>query len=892
MVTRADPWRFTWEGFDSDTEGAREALCTLGNGYVATRGALPEFAADGVHYPGTYAAGLYNALTGEVADRSVTNESMVNLPNWLPLSIRIDDGPWLGTSCATDDDPACDPQPAVLHHEVALDLTRAILTRTTVLADPEGRRVRLTQRRLVSMADLHTAALETTVAVEGWSGTLGVRTAIDGRVRNGNVRRYAALPDEHWSDVACRHVDDEVACLSAVTTTSRVRVGVATRTRVSVGYEPCPPPDTPHHDPGPSPTDDPDRRPPEDRPTVVAVPTKRCGGPGWLGHEYRLEVADGSEVRVDKVAWLFTSRDAGYGEPAAEACRWATTVDDRFDDLAARHVVAWRHLWERVRIDLGTDGEVAAHLHLHQYHLLATLPPASAELVDAGVPARGLHGEAYRGHVFWDELFVLPTLDLRLPEVARSALAYRYRRLPAARHAAAASGLWGALFPWQSGANGTEQTQSLHLNPASGRWLPDATRRQRHVNAAIAHNVWHHYEATGDVAFLAGMGGELLLEVARLFASLATYDHAGDRWRILGVVGPDEFHDAYPPEWGVEAGTGVNDNAYTNLMASWCLAQARHALDELPAGAARELRERIGLTRTELDHWDAVSRRLQVPFLTDDDGHPVIAQFDGYARLGDLDWDDYRHRYGDVGRLDRILEAEGDTPNRYQVAKQADALMTYFVLGTDDVTRVLRRLGYEVDDDLLGRTLDYYRPRTAHGSTLSRVVHAWVSAHADREGSWELFTEALATDTAGVKGGTTAEGIHLGAMAGTVDLLQRCYSGLAPRHGALHLDPRLPAQLAPLSFDVHYRGHLVRLRLDTEGTVVRIEPGGPADPRHPGVVRIAHHGPTGVTVHEVAAGHTLELPRHEEADVHDPSGAVTSFPPGGLADVARHRRGI
>jgi len=411
------------------------------------------------------------------------------------------------------------------------------------------------------------------------------------------------------------------------------------------------------------------------------------------------------------------------------------------------------------------------------------------------------------------------------------------------------------------------------------------------VHAAIAHNVWHHYEATGDVAFLAGMGGELLLEVARLFASLATYDHAGDRWRILGVVGPDEFHDAYPPEWGVDPGTGVDDNAYTNLMASWCLAQARRALDELPVAAARELRERVGLTRTELDQWEVISRRLRVPFLSDDDGHPVIAQFDGYERLGDLDWDDYRRRYGDIGRLDRILEAEGDTPNRYRVAKQADALMAYFVLGTDDVTSVLGRLGYEAHDDLLARTLDYYRPRTAHGSTLSRVVHAWVCAHADREGSWRLFTEALATDTAGVKGGTTGEGIHLGAMAGTVDLLQRCYSGLAPRHGALHLDPRLPAELSPLSFDVHYRGHLVRLRLETGGTTVGIEPGGRADPRHPTVVCIAHHEGGSVTVHEVSAGHTLELPTREAGAVDEPPVAATSFPPGGPTDVGRRSGG-
>ena len=217
-------------------------------------------------------------------------------------------------------------------------------------------------------------------------------------------------------------------------------------------------------------------------------------------------------------------------------------------------------------------------VRLHLFHLLQTVSPNSVDL-DAGVPARGLHGEAYRGHVFWDELFVLPLLNLRLPELGRTLLRYRSRRLPAARRAASAAGLGGAMFPWQSGSDGREESQQLHLNPRSGRWLPDATSRQRHINIAVAFNVWQHYQATGDGYFLSSTGAEMLLEVARCLADLAREDPATGRYAIRGVVGPDEFHTGYPggPQ------TGVDDNAYTNVMTAWVLRRGLDVLERLPA---------------------------------------------------------------------------------------------------------------------------------------------------------------------------------------------------------------------------------------------------------------------------------------------------------------------
>ena len=158
-----------------------------------------------------------------------------------------------------------------------------------------------------------------------------------------------------------------------------------------------------------------------------------------------------------------------------------------------------------------------------------------------------------------------------------------------------------------------------------------------------------------------------------------------------------------------------------------------------------------------------------------DEAHPLARI---YERLEELDWESYRSRYGNIRRLDRILESEGDTPNRYKASKQAAVLMLFYLLSADELGDLFARLGYELDEDTIARTIDYYLDRTSHGSTLSGVVHAWVLARSDRSRSWQFFLEALESDVSDTQGGTTAEGIHLGAMAGTLDLLQRDARGL------------------------------------------------------------------------------------------------------------------
>jgi trehalose/maltose hydrolase-like predicted phosphorylase len=792
-------WVLDYEGYDPSHEGTREALCTVGNGYFATRGALPECDHDDVHHPGTYVAGVYNRLEDEVGDRIVSNESLVNAPNWLVLRFRIDDGPWLRPD-----------EVEMEQHRLELDMHRGVLTRRSRLVDPEGRVLVVAQRRFVSMRDPHLAALQTTFLPVGWSGTLEVCSAIDGTVRNDGVARYAGLDDRHLAPVTEAEVDAATVVLVAETTQSRVRLAEAARTRVFRHDEP------------------------------IEVDRHLERRPGWVGQSFSVDVEDGVELRVEKVVALFTSRDHGVIAPDEEAAQWAADVAGDFDDLLRRHLVSWRHIWERVRIEFGVDGDLARILHLLQFHLLQTVSNNSVP-IDVGVPARGLHGEAYRGHIFWDELFILPFLSLRLPQIARATLLYRYRRLDRARQAATAIGCRGAMFPWQSAGNGREETQTMHFNPKSGRWLPDASHLQRHVNVAIVYNVWHYYQATGDLDFLRFFGAEMILEIARFWSSLATYDHVIDRYRIRGVMGPDEYHEGYPDH----DEPGLEDNAYTNVMAVWCLMRAIEVLELLPPVSVHELRERLSISEDELARWDEISHRMVVHFHDD-----VISQFAGYEHLEELDWADYVERYGDIHRLDRILEAEGDTPNRYKVAKQADVMMLFYVLSVGEVAALLTRLGYPWDDDLVARNSVYYEARTVHGSTLSRLVHAWINARLDRRHSWSLFCSAVRSDLDDIQGGTTAEGIHLGAMAGSVDLLQRCYAGIEVRHDVLRFDPAIPEELGSLSFDIRYRGHVVHVELTTETASVRVdlEEGAPITVDIKGVVS------------EVAPGELIEVP--------------------------------
>lgn len=754
-------WSLIYDEFDPEEEKLREALCTLGNGYFATRGAAFHSSASDIHYPGTYLAGGYNRLKTEIKGKIIENEDLVNLPNWLCLNFRYSGVNWFNLS-----------EVKILDYRQELNMKTGLLLRKIRFQDSQGKRTVLSERRMVHMADHHLAALELTITPENWSGEIEFSSALDGTVVNDGVERYRGLNKKHLEHVETMEADRETIYLKVKTSQSKLAVAQAARTCICKNGD------------------------------KLEIERKIQKKPGYIAQHFKVEAEKGVDICLEKMVTLFTSRDNASAECGLEAKNKIKEAGG-FDELLESHTLAWKHLWRRFsikyeEIEPPKEDRTGMILNLHTFHLLQTSSISTLEL-DVGVPARGWHGEAYRGHIFWDELFIFPSLNLRIPEITRTLLMYRYRRLNKARAAAKDAGYEGAMYPWQSGSNGREETQKIHLNPKSGRWIPDNSRNQRHVNSAIVYNICKYYQATQDLEFLSFYGAEMVLEIARFWASIATYNSELDRYEILGVMGPDEYHEAYPDA----SEPGLNNNAYTNVMAVWVLTEALEMLEVIPEDRRSEILEILSLEEEELNHWKDISRKMRLCF--HDSG--IISQFEGYDKLQEFDWQGYRHKYHDIKRLDRILEAEEDSPNRYKASKQADVLMLFYLLSADELRKIFEQLGYDFEYETIPRNVDYYIKRTSHGSTLSWIVHSWVLVRSDRARSWKIFEDALESDISDTQGGTTPEGIHLGAMAGCINILQTGYTGLETRGDTLWFSPCLPEELSRLSMQIHYRGH-------------------------------------------------------------------------------------
>jgi trehalose/maltose hydrolase-like predicted phosphorylase len=746
-------WMLAYDFFDPAEEGLREALTSTGNGYFCTRGTAEWADADDVHYPGTYVHGGYNRETTIIAGRPVLNEDLVNVPNWLVFKLQIED------ELVSLDDVE------LLSYRHELDIRNATVVRVLRFRDRAGRETTLLSCRFVSVANMHQGAIEWTITPENWSGRMSVISALDGRVTNRGVARYRQLEGRHLQPELTRTVGPDIIALRVQTRQSHIDIAQAARTRVYGEHE------------------------------VVGVDRGVYQMEDYIHQVLTFEVQEKAPVRVEKMVALYTSRDHAINEPLANAMK-AVDRYEPFAEAFERHARAWGELWSVCDMCIPKDDRVQLLIRLHISHVLQVCSPHTADL-DAGVPARGLNGEAYRGHVFWDELYIYPFLNFRLPEITRELLMYRYRRLDEARATAKEAGYRGAMYPWQSGSDGKEETQIVHLNPRSGGWDRDLSHNQRHINAAIFYNIWRYHQATEDSEFLLGHGAEMMLEIARFWSSFASFNPERDRYEIHGVMGPDEFHEKYPDS----EEEGLRNNAYTNVLVAWICETAQEVLDLLPERRRRSLCAKIGLSESEVHMWKDMSHRMFVPF----HGDGLISQFEGYEELEELDWKSYQTKYGNIQRLDRILRAEGDTPDRYKLSKQADALMLFFLFPEEELRRLFERLGYEYAPDTASKNIAYYEPRTTHGSTLSFVVHAAILADLDPERAWEMFMTALESDVGDIQGGTTQEGIHMGVMAGTLDLIQRGYVGAEFRDGTLYFSPKLNDRLDGLSLPMRFR---------------------------------------------------------------------------------------
>jgi trehalose/maltose hydrolase-like predicted phosphorylase len=478
---------------------------------------------------------------------------------------------------------------------------------------------------------------------------------------------------------------------------------------------------------------------------------------------------------IDRIA-AYEGEPNGIADERVALQRLRDAVGRGFDALLAEHRRAWAARWDDADVRIDGDPSLQLAVRFALFQLMAMV----GERGDAAVGARGLSGDGYHGHVFWDsDVYVLPFLAATRPEAARTMLEYRLRRLPAALRAARAQGRKGARFPWESAASGEDVTP-LQAPGRAGELMPVLTGGlEEHIVADVAWAADCYIGWTGDQVFATGPGRELLVQTARWWASRIEVDRDGTA-HIRDVMGPDEYHPH------------VDDSAYTNVMARWNLRRAADAT----AGALdeRERRRWLELADALVDGYDPATG--------------VYEQFAGFHALEPL-------MIAEVApqrpvAADILLGAA--RTRSAQVVKQADVLMLHHLVP------------HETAPGSLVPNLDFYEPRTAHGSSLSPGVHAALTARARRSReALELLRLTARIDLDDI-GQTTAGGLHLAAMGSAWSALALGFAGLRPTADALAIDPLLAPGWRALKLRLRFRGSRIRARIGPDSAEIVAEP--------------------------------------------------------------------
>ncbi|KRK92729.1 Trehalose 6-phosphate phosphorylase [Companilactobacillus futsaii JCM 17355] len=746
-------WHLDYYGIShKKRQYGQESMQTIGNGFLGLRGTYLEAKASVDNYPATYVAGVFNQLATPVNNRNVINEDLVNLPNAQYLSFKVDDGDFFKID-----------QKSIQESLRSLNLKSGILTITNLIKLDDGKELKVIAKKIADLKNYHNYYLQYKIQPLNFSGKISVISQTDGSVINSNVDRYKNLAKKHLSIDNIINENEETTLL-AHTSQSKIKLAIKTNLRF---------------------------------PQITDAKYSINNTDEIASQFVEFSVSQGQTYTIEKDVAIFTSLEI---KSAIEQVVNKYHFPSNFDFNRQQSLDNWQQVWNKE--DVTVIGDITAQklLRLNSYSMTSAAQSNANKDLDASVGSRGLTGEGYRGHIFWDELFDMNFYILHAPQLVKSLLMYRYNRLGAAMDYASDDDYNGAMYPWQSGMYGDEQSQEVHLNPLTKKWDPDNSRKQRHVSLAIAYNIWNYYNLTENEEFMKKYGLEMLLQIAKFWIDMSKYDEKTAKYSIENVMGPDEFHEGYPKK---DDG-GLKNNAYTNIMVSWLFKQITKMLHTQPIDSIKDNLERTDFNPDYLEKMNSIRHNLKLDFQDD-----ILGQFEGYFDLKELDFDKYRQQYGNISRMDRILKAHNDSPDNYKVAKQADTLMALFNIRESDFLDIMKDLNYPITNPnkFISDNIQYYIQRTTHGSTLSRIVYSMLLLKiSDDKQAWKLFYEALTSDYYDIQGGTTAEGIHLGVMGATLNVVTSYFAGVDYRGNQLEINPHMPKHWKEITFKMLFKG--------------------------------------------------------------------------------------
>ncbi|OKP83131.1 beta-phosphoglucomutase [Paenibacillus sp. P32E] len=782
-------WSLGEDAYEDEHNQRSESVFALGNGYIGMRGNFEE----GYHgLAGTSVAGNY--LNGFFDSEPIVypegaygyperNQAMLNVTDARIIELSIE-GHAFHMNSGT-----------VHRYGRWLDMRSGILHREVEWESPAGHRVLLQIRRMVSLKHKHLAATHYSVTALNFDGTLTFSSAMDGDIvrqeasgdpRLGSGSREPSLLLEGtgydetagmlWMKQRTRHT--QFALLTAM----------SHKLQAESGHE----------------------------------VSRNLTGPR-ISVCYTAEVLSGQSVSLSKYISYHTSKD--YDEEELHNRSMAVlemAADCGFDGLAAEQQAYLDVFWSHTDVEITGDPALQQGIRFNAFQLLQSVGRDGV----TNIGAKGLTGEGYEGHYFWDtEMYMLPFFTYTQPEVSRALLEFRYATLGKARERAAVMSQTGALYPWRT-IDGAENSA----------YFPAGTA-QAHINADIAYGIKQYVQATGDVEFLAAKGAEVLFETSRFWADLGHFNPArGGAFCIDAVTGPDEYTAI------------VNNNAYTNLMVRDQLLYAFETADllrrEYP-GDYERLERSIGLSTQEAEGWLEAAEKMYIPF---DRALGIYAQDDTF--LSKRKWDFERTP---ADKYPLLLNYHPLVIYRHQVLKQADLVMALFLLGDQ----------FSLADKI--RNYQYYEPLTTHDSSLSPCIHSIVSAEiGDLAGAYAYFDRTVRMDLDDINR-NAKDGLHMAAMAGSWMSIVNGFGGMRQYDGVLCFHPALPEQWQSYRFKITSRGQLLDVYVDREAAVYTLLEGEGLTIRHlEQTLQLSPREPV-----------TVSLARRLEAVIFDLDGVIT-----------------
>ncbi len=753
-------WKISESNFKAENQGKFEAVFCQGNGYLGLRNSLEEDYIGSVR--NLFVSGAYNRVEqGEVSE-------LANMPDVIGMTIYINDKRLNLESGKVSD------------YRRILNLKTGEVSREFSWEYELGQIINFRSSRFVSQINEHLIAnkVEITSNVDA---DIRIITGIDGSVSNSGA--------QHLCNLDKRIIEKKVMRLCAKTSESDVDIMI--HSICSMNQE-----------------------------SSVRPILKRRE----VTNQYESRLLTGKTYIIEKLSTIYTSRDWGRDELKEFTTQEVEAGLDEiieisnigYDSLRSQETVWWKQFWNEKDVVVESPNkfeQLAVRFAI--YHLNAFTNKKDNRI---GIGAKGLSGEGYKGHSFWDtELFIFPYFLYTNPEVARNLLEYRYLNLLSAKEKAKKLGYEGAAYPWESAwyTDGEECPETVGTDIDTGKPLVVlAGTKELHITADIVYAIWQYANVTGDLDFMEKCGNEIVVETAKYWVSRFEYNEQKDIYEITDIIGPDEYKQR------------INNNAYTNYMAIFNIKLALNILESM----SKEEIERLKIKKnTFVDKANEVISKAYLPVANE---AGIIEQFEGYKDLLHLDLQKYKNS----NEVMSIYKDFGEEQlSKYKVSKQADLVMLIYLLEELFTKEEIRN------------NFTYYEGYTLHDSSLSACVHTILANDLElNELADKLYEKTLNIDL-GTSMNSSSEGIHSAAIGG-IYLATVCgYGGVRYVNGNLRIKPKLPTAWNRLKYKVSYKGVWLEVECTQESSTITNE--GTSS------VEIIVEG----TSTEIRAGKTIEI---------------------------------